>query len=195
MTPLAFTFPYALAFWAVLAWAFAYECVLTSRSRRRVARTSDRGSLPLIVFGLGTANLAAIPLAFAEAGQFPPSLQVGLLAAGLGLLAAGSLLRRHCQRVLGPHFTSAVAAEPGQPVVERGAYAWVRHPSYSAGVLMHLGYGLALGSWVSTLLVVGMCVVVFGYRITVDERLLAEVLGAPYRDYMRRRKRLIPYVF
>ena len=88
-----------------------------------------------------------------------------------------------------------MAAEPGQPVVERGAYGWVRHPSYTAGLLLHLGYGLALGSWGTTLLVLGTCAAVYAYRIAVEERVLAEVLGEPYRDYMRRRRRLIPYLF
>lgn len=196
MTPLAFTMPSAVAFWAVIAWAFVPEVVLTSRSRRLMwPVSSDCGSLPLMVLGLGVANAVALPLAFVEAAQFPTALRVSLLAVGLGLVVGGSLLRRHCQRTLGRHFTSAVVAEPGQPVIERGAYGWVRHPSYAAGLLLHLGYGLALGSWGSTLLVAGMCAAVYGYRITIEERLLVAVLGEPYRDYMRRHRRLIPYVF
>jgi protein-S-isoprenylcysteine O-methyltransferase Ste14 len=146
MTPLAFTLPYAFAFWVVLTWVFVAEYSLTSRTRPTVARpSSDRRSLPLSLFGLGAANLAALPLAFAEIGQFPLPLRVGLLVAGLGLAITGSLLRRHCWRVLGRHFTSAVTVEPGQPVIERGAYGWVRHPSYSGGMLMHVGYGPAVG--------------------------------------------------
>lgn len=137
----------------------------------------------------------ALPLAFVEAAQFPPSMRYPLFAVGLVLVVLGSLLRGHCRRVLGRHFTSTVAAEPGQPVVERGAYGWVRHPSYTAGLLLHLGYGLALGSWGSTLVVLGVCAAVYAYRIAVEERVLAEVLGEPYRDYMRRHRRLIPYLF
>lgn len=196
MTPLAFTLPYAFVFWGVIAWAFFPEVVLTIRSRRqRTTESSDRGSLPLMVFGLAFANAAALPLAFVEVGQFPASCRFGLFVGGLGLVVAGSLLRRHCKRLLGPHFTSAVAVSPGQPVIERGAYAWVRHPSYSAGILMHVGYGLALGSWASTLLILAVCIVVYGYRIAIEERLLAAVLGEPYRDYMRRHRRLIPYIY
>lgn len=198
MTPLAFTMPYALVFWAVLVWAFVPEFVLTARSRpwaAQAASSSDGGSLRLIVLGLGTANSVALPLSFVETVQFPPSLRLGLFAAGLGFLVAGSLLRRHCWRTLGAYFTSAVATQLGQSIIERGAYGWVRHPSYSAGMLMHLGYGLALGSWGSTLLVVGMCIVVYSYRIAIEERTLVETLGTPYSDYMRRHKRLIPYVY
>lgn len=193
VTPLAFTMPSALAFWAVLTWAFVPEFALTSRSRRPAPY--DRGSLPLMVFGLGAANAVALPLAFVESTQFLPSMRYPLFAVGLGLVVVGSLLRRHCRRVLGRHFTSAVAVEPGQPVIERGAYGWVRHPSYTAGLLLHLGYGLALANWGSILLVLGMCAAVYAYRIAVEEWLLTEVLGEPYRDYMRRHRRLVPYVF
>jgi protein-S-isoprenylcysteine O-methyltransferase Ste14 len=34
----------------------------------------------------------------------------------------------------------------------------------------------------------------FAYRIRVEERALAHALGDPYRDYMRRTKRLVPFV-
>jgi protein-S-isoprenylcysteine O-methyltransferase Ste14 len=195
--PLAFTIPFAFVFWAVLAWAFVPESLLTFRWRERMARAacSDGGSLWLIVLGLGIANCMAMPLAFVETMQFPPSSRAGLFAAGLSILIAGSLLRRHCWHTLGTYFTSAVTAQLDQPVIERGAYRWVRHPSYSAGILMHLGYGLALGSWASALLVVGMCLVVYSYRIAVEERKLMATLGEPYKVYMRRHKRLIPYVY
>lgn len=197
MTPLAITLPYAVVFWAVVLWAFVPEFALTTRARRRTAEAAspDAGSLRLIVFALGAANSVALPLALVEALQFPPSLRLGLFGLGLGSLVAGSVLRRHCWRMLGGYFTADVVAQVGQPVIERGAYGWVRHPSYSGGILMHLGYGLALGSWGSTLLLVGACLLVYTYRIRVEERTLLVTLGEPYQAYMRRHKRLIPYVY
>jgi protein-S-isoprenylcysteine O-methyltransferase Ste14 len=197
LTPLAFTVPEAFPFWAVLVWAFVPECRLTARSAglRLASTPADAGSLPLIVFGLAAANIAALPMAFVEATQFRPFLQRGLFVIGLGVLVAGSLLRRHCWRMLGQHFTSAVVAEVDRPINERGAYGWVRHPAYAASLLMHLGYGLALGSWGSTLLVIGMGVLVYSYRIGIEERLLLATLGAPYQAYMQRHKRLIPFVY
>jgi protein-S-isoprenylcysteine O-methyltransferase Ste14 len=37
--------------------------------------------------------------------------------------------------------------------------------------------------------------VAFGYRIHVEEKTLAKELGSEYTEYMRRTKRLIPYLF
>jgi protein-S-isoprenylcysteine O-methyltransferase Ste14 len=36
---------------------------------------------------------------------------------------------------------------------------------------------------------------VYRYRMAVEERALLTVLGEPYREFLRHRKRLIPYVY
>jgi protein-S-isoprenylcysteine O-methyltransferase Ste14 len=36
---------------------------------------------------------------------------------------------------------------------------------------------------------------VYVYRISVEERKLLSVIGEPYRTFMVRRKRLIPFVY
>jgi protein-S-isoprenylcysteine O-methyltransferase Ste14 len=40
----------------------------------------------------------------------------------------------------------------------------------------------------------GCALLGLGYRIQVEERILQERLGKRYREYMRRTKRLIPFV-
>lgn len=76
-----------------------------------------------------------------------------------------------------------------------GAYALVRHPSYSAAILMNIGLGLALGSWGSTALLALASFATYSYRIAVEERALLAVVGEPYRHFMRTRRRLIPFVY
>jgi len=83
---------------------------------------------------------------------------------------------------------------PGQPVIERGAYHWIRHPSYLAAILMMLGMGLALANWISLIALGIVPLGIYAYRIHVEEKALVETLGQPYRDYMTRTKRLIPFL-
>jgi protein-S-isoprenylcysteine O-methyltransferase Ste14 len=97
--------------------------------------------------------------------------------------------------MLGASFTGDVRATPGQAVVTRGAYALLRHPSYTAGTLMNTGIGIALGSWGSALLLLVVSLVVYSYRIAIEEKALLAVIGAPYRQFLRSRKRLIPFVY
>jgi protein-S-isoprenylcysteine O-methyltransferase Ste14 len=96
---------------------------------------------------------------------------------------------------LGTSFTGDVRAHPDQAIVRTGAYAVVRHPSYSAGILMNLGLGLALGSWGSAAVLTLASVAVYSYRIAIEERALVAVVGEPYREYMRTRRRLIPFIY
>ena len=107
-------------------------------------------------------------------------------------MSAGSLLRRHCFRMLGQSFTAAVVVVQNQAIVERGAYRWIRHPSYTGGLLIYGGMGLALGNWMSLVEITVVVLVSYLLRVRAEERALVETLGEPYRDYMRRTKRFIP---
>jgi protein-S-isoprenylcysteine O-methyltransferase Ste14 len=83
----------------------------------------------------------------------------------------------------------------GQTVIQEGAYRWVRHPSYTGGMLMYLGTGLALTNWLSAVILTAMGAAGYAYRVHVEERALATTLGEQYQDYMRRTKRFLPFVF
>lgn len=197
MRPLPFVWPYWLLFWTVFLWAFSPEYRIVRNARKPAARSDspDAGSVRLIILGMGLASIIAFPLAWVAVLRLPAAWQPVVFGIGMAALIAGSLLRRHCWRLLGASFTGDVRAKADQPIVTTGAYALVRHPSYSAGILMNAGIGLALGSWGSTALLVLASFVVYSYRIAVEERTLLAIIGEPYRQYIRARRRLIPFVY
>jgi protein-S-isoprenylcysteine O-methyltransferase len=195
--PWPFIFPYACLFWPTYLWAYLPEFRIIARSRHRAleAGSRDAGSHGVIFYGIGSALVAAIALAWVRLLRFPDNVNPFTFGAGLALIICGSLLRRHCQRLLGAYFTGEVSAQPMQQVIDRGAYAWVRHPSYSGATLNNLGMGLALGSWASLGLLAAASLAVYQYRMDVEERVLLETLGDRYRRYMQGRKRLIPFIY
>ena len=197
MTPLPFVWPYWPAFWAVLAWAYSPELGIVRRAQKAAARAGSRdaGSISVIVFGGGLASLLAFPLAWVSALRVSAALAPAALVLGVVLIVAGSLIRRHCFRQLGASFTGDVRAEPGQRIVTSGAYRWRRHPAYSAGILMNMGFGVALDSWASMALLAVAAFAAYAYRIAVEERTLLAVVGEPYREFMSTRKRLIPFIY
>lgn len=193
MTPLPFVWPYALLFWAVDVWAFLPEFGIIRRAQRS-GHAEDPKSMQVILMGTGIAFVAAFPLAWVPALQIA-GLRVGVFLLGVGLLLSGGLLRRHCWRMLGASFTGDVRARADQEVVTRGAYAILRHPSYTAGILMNTGVGIAMGSWASALILAAASVAAYSYRIAVEERALLAAIGEPYERFMRTRKRLIPFLY
>jgi protein-S-isoprenylcysteine O-methyltransferase Ste14 len=193
LTPLPFVWPYALLFWGVFLWSFWPEMGIMRRARQSAGATDAR-SVQVIMFGNGISGLAAWVLAWIRALQFPGN-RVAVFMIGLAVVIAGALLRRHCFRMLGASFTGDVRASADQRVVTSGAYSLLRHPSYTAGVLMNVGTGLALGSWASTLILVVAAFAVYAYRIAVEERALLTAIGEPYREFMHTRKRLIPFIY
>jgi len=197
MRPLPFVWPYWPVFWAMFLWAFVPESRIVRKAQKPAARADspDAGSVRVIVRGMGIATVAAFPLAWIPALKLPGGWQSIAFVLGVATLVGGSLLRRHCWRLLGTSFTGDVRAHPDQAIVRTGAYAVVRHPSYSAGILMNLGMGLALGSWGSAAVLTLASVAVYSYRIAIEERALVAVVGEPYREYMRTRRRLIPFIY
>ena len=196
MRPLPFVWPYALVFWAIYVWAFLpeWKVVRGGREGAKDANSKDSGSLKVIVAGMWVALLIAYPLAFVKAWSFPHRWQLPLFVVGVLLIVLGSVLRRYCWRTLGEYFTGDVKAKPDQPVITTGPYRWVRHPSYTAGMMMFIGIGLALGSWFSFALLTIATIATYAYRVAVEERVLLATIGEPYRSYMKERKRFVPYI-
>jgi len=191
--PLPFVWPYALIFWTVDVWAFYPEFGVLWRANRE-GNVKDANSLQVILFGLNIAYFGAFVGAWWHPMQIV-NYRLGIFFIGIALMIAGSLLRRHCFRMLGESFTGDVRASTDQKVVNRGAYSILRHPSYTAAIILNAGLALALGSWASLILIVVASFLVYSYRISVEERALLNTIGEPYRDFMNSRKRLIPFVY
>jgi len=57
-----------------------------------------------------------------------------------------------------------------------------------------LGLGFVLSNWLSLVAVLLFTILGYSYRIWVEEMTLVNALGEPYREYMKRTKRIIPFV-
>ena len=183
-----------IAFWIVFYVWLGGELWL-GRSRRAPAGAArrDDGSKWLLISSVWVTVALGMGLAFAFPDAAITSGRGALFMAGLALMIAGLAVRYYSIRVLGASFTVDVATRSGQEVVESGPYRWVRHPSYTGALLTILGILVCCLNFVSLAAIVFVAAG-YAYRIRVEERVLAEDLGPAYRDYMRRTKRLIPFL-
>jgi protein-S-isoprenylcysteine O-methyltransferase Ste14 len=92
-------------------------------------------------------------------------------------------------------FASAtIEAATDQRVISTGPYAFVRHPMYASALVMLLGISPALGSWWGLPIVVAIVPALI-WRLTDEERFLAQRLPG-YPEYRQRvRFRLLPFVW
>jgi protein-S-isoprenylcysteine O-methyltransferase Ste14 len=168
---------------------------LLKRADRGESRVSDRGSLRL----LWIVIMASVACAFSAAFQWP-TLGMDRLAAparalGVVVFAAGLIIRWRAIIYLGRFFTVNVAIRSDHRLIDDGPYRHVRHPSYTGAVMAFVGLGLCMGNWASLLLLTVPILAVFLWRMRVEEAALLQGLGAAYESYMRRTRRLIPFVY
>jgi protein-S-isoprenylcysteine O-methyltransferase Ste14 len=146
-------------------------------------------------FVTGGGVIVACALAAVWTGAAIPWLRPLVTIAGMIVILLGTALRWWAIFTLGRYFTIDVAVRSTQSVVQSGPYRFVRHPSYTAILIMLLGVGMALANWASLVVILAGGLIGLLYRVRVEERALVEALGQPYMDYMRTTKRFIPFIF
>jgi protein-S-isoprenylcysteine O-methyltransferase len=183
-----------VAFWVLTyTWALG-ELWLGLRHRLPAgARRRDRGSTWLLIASVYAGVWLGIFTAFASRRLAFAGGREVMVTIGLSLMAGGMALRWYAVHLLGTSFTCSVATRPDQTLVQAGPYRWIRHPSYTGGLMTIAGVLVALANPVSLL---GLIPPIAGYadRIRVEERALLDELGAAYREYLRRTWRLIPFL-
>ncbi|GHO81388.1 isoprenylcysteine carboxyl methyltransferase [Ktedonobacter sp. SOSP1-85] len=169
--------------------------IRTFKRLRAGAQRQDKGSHVVLLCLIGSGLLLGILLALKVPATAITSAPDIFFWLGIVLMYTGIVLRLYAIQVLGRSFTTSVAIAPEQTVIEAGPYRFIRHPSYTGILITLLGLGLSLtNNWLSLLVIMGCALIGFSYRIRVEEHVLQEHLGQHYQEYMRRTKRLIPFV-
>ena len=92
------------------------------------------------------------------------------------------------------YLSRTIQVEEGQKVVDTGLYGIVRHPMYSATVLLFPAMPLVLGSWYA-LIPMAFYPVIIIVRLLDEEKLLTRELPG-YEAYKKKVKyRLIPFIW
>ncbi len=154
------------------------------------ASSDDQGTTRTIITAYGLA--ATLPLLL-RALPFPP-LPRAVGPTGLILQTSGLALRAWSMRTLGAAYTRTLRTEQEQRVVEAGPYRLVRHPGYAGSLLTWTGFALASRNVPTATLVAGLLGWAYQRRIAAEERLLERDLPG-YNAYIRRTKKLIPFVW
>lgn len=117
-----------------------------------------------------------------------------LVAAGLVIEAAFTLLAVWARRSLGSNWSGEVRVAAGHQLVRSGPYRLIRHPIYTAVLGMYVGIAVVSGEIHAP---IALMIVALAYwrKIRMEERAMAATFGADHEAYRRDTWALVPFLF
>jgi protein-S-isoprenylcysteine O-methyltransferase Ste14 len=189
MEKVAFTF-------SLLCWGafYVFWVVAAFKIKRTAKRESVAGSFSYRL----PAVLAFLLLVNAQVFPAPLSTIVIGQGDGLSLVAmacslAGLAICLWARLALGRNWSSIVVVKVDHELVQSGPYRHVRHPIYTGMLLMFLANVLLSGR-VGGCLGFVLLAVSFGMKLLKEEQFMLKEFPESYPAYMKRVKRLIPYI-
>lgn len=112
----------------------------------------------------------------------------------LMIIIGGSLL---CisRILLGRESTIVIGIEKDHKLVTKGPYNIIRHPIYTGSSFLFLGYTISFSNLICSIVVLLVLLLWLNKRMKLEEQILIETFGSDYRNYMKRTKRLIPFIY
>jgi protein-S-isoprenylcysteine O-methyltransferase Ste14 len=120
------------------------------------------------------------------------SISVNLV--GLGLFVIGVYIRVMAVRTLDKYFLTDLTTLQNHRLVKHGVYKYIRHPAYLGTLLFSIGVPLIFSSHYGFLLMLALfpC---YLYRIRLEESVLLEKFGDEYREYKKKTKKVVPFIY
>lgn len=135
------------------------------------------------------AVAAARPGAVLYRIPLPWTLLTGLLQLLAGLLILAALLQTGLPTFLGLRQLLRLGPNPGAELQVSGVYRWIRHPLYSAGLVV---------VWLSPVMTLSLLVLFLGFTLyiwigsRIEEQRLESEFGEAYRRYRKQVPGFLP---
>lgn len=181
----------------IVAWYFIRRPYERRAKRVRVVShrrsTSEMLGLAAALLGLAIIPAFYVATGIPERADHPARLWAVVVGAAIFCLAMWVFRRTH--KELGRNWSITLEIRDKHELIRRGPYALVRHPMYTSFLLMGVGQAFLLPNWVAGLAGLAGFAVLFLLRVDKEERMMMEMFGSEYRDYMADTKRIIPYIY
>jgi protein-S-isoprenylcysteine O-methyltransferase Ste14 len=126
-------------------------------------------------------------------GQFALADGIRIVGFVVGVYGMWWFYRIH--KTLGDNWSPVLEIRREHTLITSGPYKKVRHPMYSDMLLWFVSFSLVTANWFYALTISMGLIILFSVRIPDEEKLMMERFGEQYKAYMKRTKRLIPFIF
>jgi protein-S-isoprenylcysteine O-methyltransferase Ste14 len=154
----------------------------------------------IILLGLFLLNPLLVVAAFKEnrniiSAYIPPWDSPIVSVIGITLLVLSGIISVTGRIQLSWFGSGVLHIEKDHRLITTGIYGVIRHPIYSGSVFGVIGLFMAFRSVIVLCFVTLLYFMVIRHRLLFEEKMLTEEFGDQYRDYMKKTKRLIPYIY
>jgi len=136
--------------------------------------------------------LVTVAGVFPSWGALPGASSTTAAWIGVAVCGGGLAFGIWSRRTLDDDWSRDVELKQGQRLVLRGPYSLVRHPIYTAQLLMALGSAISFGTWPGYA-AVATFFVGFREKLAQEEELLLRSFPDEYPQYRARVKALVPW--
>jgi len=158
----------------------------------KLSRTNQIASVLAVPAFLSTMLYIVVP-AWMSWSAVPLPLWARWLG---GLIALGGFgLLQWSQQTLGRNWSDAPKLLEGQELVVGGPYHWIRHPIYTAFLLILGSLLLITANWFIGGMWLGMTALDIAARMEVEEAMMLSQFGDQYQSYIQKTGRLFPRLF
>jgi protein-S-isoprenylcysteine O-methyltransferase Ste14 len=126
-------------------------------------------------------------------GRYLPVSTV-IMAAGVVVMAAGTVLAVWARVHLGRNWSGEIAIKVEHQLIRSGPYRFLRHPIYTGLLAMYVGPAIVTGEWLALIGVV-MAGLAYWRKIRLEEAALEVAFGSEYDAYRRATWALVPGLF
>lgn len=135
---------------------------------------------PAYIFFPNLVSLASLPI------------PVWLRYSGILVVLVGFVLLEWAQSSLSTNWSDTPVKLKRHTLTTTGPYRWVRHPIYTAFLLILIAPLLLSANWLVGISWIAMTYLEVSARIPVEEAMLRESFGKEYTAYAKRSGRLLP---
>ncbi|MGA2257170.1 MAG: protein-S-isoprenylcysteine O-methyltransferase [Thermoguttaceae bacterium] len=186
---------------SVLFYSFVAIIVIRSpylwQARQTKVLASRKGVQEKLLLALaGVAFAISLNWIFSPVFSFADySINTWVFAAGILVLAIGLWLLQRSHSNLGRSWSMTLELRENHALVTSGVYRHLRHPMYSAMLLISIGQALITPNWLVAPVGLVVFVLLFALRFEKEEAMMLEQFGEQYATYVRRTRRLVPGIW